>query len=214
MQYIVDENRIDHDFAHREASIKCKFCSDIPFQEIVYQSLSTNVVASIGALVEGWTLVFPVKHVLSLAGLEAGEWLDFQRDLTKIKESVENKFGPVVLFEHGSAGAGRTAGCGVDHAHMHIVPLNFDLRISVEKISNEVGKYEWTKVKTRPASRPGFDYIYLSDKTGSWITYAPLLPSQVIRRAIANEIGADEWDWKKDNQSERMLRVAATLRGR
>jgi ATP adenylyltransferase len=193
--------------------LTCRFCDELPEEQTVLDDPAAFAVASIGGFVDGWLLVSPRRHVLALSELTTTEWSEYDRTLTSARELVEATYGTSVLFEHGSSGLGRTAGCGVDHAHMHIVALDLDLRSAVAAIRDAVGQYDWITSTDRPKGMPGHDYIYLKDHTGAWISHARHLPSQVVRRAIASTLGVVDWDWKQNRQESRVRRVAELLRG-
>ena len=46
-----------------------------------------------------------------------------------------------VMFEHGPQRLCSTVGCGVDYAHLHIVPTNFDLKTGIHRFFNL--NYKW-----------------------------------------------------------------------
>ncbi|MEC3851964.1 HIT domain-containing protein [Paenarthrobacter ureafaciens] len=204
-------SRLNHPGSSSE--IACKFCDDLPYDQTVLSDDTAFVVASLGAFLDGWVLASPKRHVLALADLTLPEWSQFNGVLRSAQETVESAYGPTVMFEHGSAGRGRTAGCGVDHAHMHIVPIDIDLRSAIKNISEDVGEFDWVPSESKPKGLPGQDYIFIQDRTGTWISHASHLPGQVVRRAIAKTLNIYEWDWKRNRQESRVLRVAERLRG-
>ncbi|MDN4639928.1 hypothetical protein QCD70_06715 [Agreia sp. PsM10] len=163
-------------------------------------------------MVEGWLLAFPAVHVLSLADLSFDDWDGFSELLENARSLLRGAYGSTVMFEHGSAGVGRLAACGVDHAHMHLVPLDIDLRAAISNLAGELGEFEWTRIEGRVEPIAEEDYIFISDRTGSWVTRSSHLPSQVVRRAIALELGISEWDWKKDARPGTVSSTRARLR--
>jgi diadenosine tetraphosphate (Ap4A) HIT family hydrolase len=198
-------------FVIRAATRPCRFCELRDREPALIDYPGGVVVPSLGALVEGWLLVVPPQHVCALAELSESQWYAFQRVLDQATEAVERHYGPAVRFEHGSAGSGRAAGCGVDHAHMHVVPAAIDLRAAVSKIAGSLGEFVWKPAQSRPDSDGVTDYIWISDATGNWISHQCQIPSQVIRRAIANELGESTWDWKKDHRVHLVQRTRRTL---
>lgn len=180
----------------------CRYCELKKHEPLLIESNAGYVVPSIGAMVEGWLLVFPKRHVLALSELMNDEWAEFQTLIGLARASTESKFGQTVMFEHGSAGVGRTAACGVNHAHMHVVPLMVDLRAAIAECSHEVGTFEWSRVMDRPNAVVEQDYLYVSDDTGEWVARSSWLPGQVVRRAIARFLDLEVWDWKADAHLE------------
>ena len=182
--------------------INCRFCQlsqcEVP---IVERSIGIAI-PSFGALVEGWLLVVPRRHTVSLADLTIQERVEFCRLVEQAEKLVASNYEHCVMFEHGPARQGRKAGCGVDHAHLHIVPINMMLHKAVT--TDEDGHdLQW-----RPAAQPwdaeidhsvGFDYLFVREADGmGWVAATPAAPSQLFRRAIAKHLGYAVWDWKQD----------------
>lgn len=191
--------------------VKCHYCELDRIELPVASSDAGFAVPSYGALVDGWTIVFPRTHVLSLAELNAAEWDEYSRLIAFVRERIERTYGPAVLFEHGSAGSGRPAACGVDHAHMHVVPLRLGLVDSVGSLLS-LPPDAWQPVAERVAAQAGMDYVFIEDATGRWVTYQQWLPSQVVRQAIASRLGIIEWDWKLARNLDRVEATRAALR--
>jgi len=191
----------------------CRACNIPGSEPLVAQDNFGFSVPSLGALVEGWVLVFPRRHVLALNQLSDLEWSEFNRHAELTRQMVKVAYGEFIQFEHGSAGVGRTAACGVDHAHLHIVALSIDLREAIHHIEHEVGAFDWEPVAGRVPMGVASDYIWVQDATGQWMAQADVLPSQVVRRAIAAAIECDEWDWKLAHRRELMLRTSERLIG-
>ncbi len=191
---------------------ECRFCELPRREEILLESEWAYSFPSLGALIEGWMLVSPRSHVFSLSELDGTEWDAFRELAMNTRLRVEKLYGTCVTFEHGAAGSGRGAGCGVNHAHLHVVPMDVDLRAVIAESSDKVGTYDWNVSDCRPAGLADMDYIHLSDRTGSWITYAHALPSQVVRRALARLLQQDLWDWKSALREDLALKTVTQLR--
>jgi ATP adenylyltransferase len=189
---------IDHaDMYLQSAGQGCRFCEIAQNERLVVESEHTTAFPSLGAFIEGWVLVAPRAHVVALSQLSGERWRDLDSVVDECVERIAGTYGPVVLFEHGAASAKRTAGCGVDHAHVHVVPWNGNLRNEIAAVP-DLQHFTWHRAERRPAAAPGLDYIWLSDHTGTWITYAAELPSQVVRRAMSVALGLGWWEWKAD----------------
>jgi ATP adenylyltransferase len=174
----------------------CALCN-LENEVVLTSQLGGFAIPSLGAYVEGWTLVVPRKHVLSLADLSPSDASAFEEVLVTSRARVSHAYGSTIVFEHGSSGAGRLAGCGVDHAHAHVVPTSVDdVRTLVDAISPST--HTWQPI-TRPwmsETAAEEDYLWILDSTGSWLAEAPELPSQLIRRALAHHWSIVEWDWR------------------
>jgi ATP adenylyltransferase len=168
-------------------------------------------VPSIGPLLPGWLLVLPTSHELSFA--------DFGCDTTVMAELEEiaawwaGLFGPLTWFEHGPVSVGSPVGCGVDHAHMHLVPLEgLDLlalaRSAMPSLRFEsIGGADEIS-RCRQAGAP---YLYLRSESGqSWLASSRNIPSQFFRQLIAAAQGRPgEFDWKTHPHHETL---SCTLR--
>lgn len=176
---------------------ECRFCRVADREAIVQASETATAFPSLGALIEGWMLVAPRRHVVSTADLADAEWRDLAKLADAISIAMRAAYGPVVMFEHGASGSNRTAGCGVDHAHLHVVPWSGNLREQIAAV-HSLPDFEWQPAGKRPTGVTNSDYIWISDDTGTWVTHSQVLPSQVVRQAISASLGLGWWDWKSD----------------
>jgi ATP adenylyltransferase len=204
----------NHDFRTCHA-VKAFGSSRTLWDTPLFESQSFVAVPSVGALVEGWFLVVPRTRVLSFAEIPNSQISELQEFLQEIASVVESAYGPVSLFEHGPSMRGSTIGCGVDYAHLHLVPVSCDLISGARQISPNI---KWTEVN-------GFEGIrrYAGSHNGYWFVQQPFGSgpcqvgvytsgdgvSQLFRRVIANHLGQSlQYDWK--NESGQSL-VAATV---
>lgn len=177
----------------------CRFCGPAGAIELIDRTNDgLAALASYGAFVPGWTLVVPPRHVSASSALTPAEWDALDSFTRQIQATVEERIGPAVVFEHGAASFNRSAGCGVDHAHLHVVPLDLDLRTAVASLGGEFAHYDWQPCDERPHSVDERDYIWLRDRSGGWVHHTRSQPSQVVRRAIARVLGIEDWDWKSN----------------
>lgn len=195
-----------------ELHVGCRYCEIDRHEPTVRSSAVLAAVPSVGSLVEGWVLAFPRQHVLALSDLSPAQWSAYVSELTQVRSAVNDRYGETILFEHGSAGSARLAGCGVDHAHMHIVPVILDIRSALADMSDVVGELDWMPVEGQVPTIAGQDYLYIDDRSGRWVAYSPSLPGQAIRRAIARAVGAPEWDWKASPNRNLMASTLSRMR--
>jgi diadenosine tetraphosphate (Ap4A) HIT family hydrolase len=155
-------------------------------------------VPSIGPLVPGWLLVIPTTHYLSFAQLETSE--EIVDELREIADWWQHRHGPLTWFEHGPSAEGSLVGCGVDHAHMHLVPLQgFDLLLASRRQRPSLPFEPIDGPSDITEKSDGEPYLYLQDEAGgSWLARSEEIPSQFFRRLIAAEQGRpEEFDWKR-----------------
>lgn len=159
-------------------------------------------VPSRGAIVEDWLLTLPRQKVINIAslGTEQRKKLLVQAAGTAIKKP-DNK---VFFFEHGPTQDHSLSGCGVDYAHLHSVPLAFNL---IDMLPNNV---TWRRVSSiDPWENLGsLDYLVIG--TGdTWLACEPNFPeSQFFRKLIANKTTSGYgWDHNKEFWSENVKRT-------
>jgi ATP adenylyltransferase len=187
--------------------LDCAFCRTIEFGPaireewaVLAEDLEFVAVPSVGALVPGWLLVLPREHALSMAALPRDEFARLERFSHDVASRVADEYGPAAMFEHGPADHGRPTGCGVDHAHMHVVPaLGMDLLRATQQ---HFPRLAWTSISdlapARAAVESGLDYLYLRTESGEqWLSVGVDMPSQAFRRVIAREQGRPhEFNWR------------------
>jgi diadenosine tetraphosphate (Ap4A) HIT family hydrolase len=111
----------------------------------LFESRSFVAIPTVGALVEGWLLVVPKTAALSFARLSTGQLSELGEFLDEIVPFIESAYGPVSVFEHGPAIANSSVGCGVDYAHLHLVPTRCDLLAGAREIAPNV---RWDQIRS------------------------------------------------------------------
>lgn len=185
----------------------CRLCSELKLNNPkdfwnvpLFESQNFVVLPSLGAIVEGWLLIVPKAHFICI-----GEMSDLLiSEMTELKEKMcnilEENYGPVVLFEHGPNKVACQIGCGVDHAHLHIVPCAFDLaEVAKPFLPNEIEWSEANHQNCRVAFQKEEDYLYFEQPLGSGrIATNQKFESQIFRKAIASEIGIPTmYNWRE-----------------
>ena len=185
------------------SSSQCVLCSSIAeprfaWDQPVLESKSFVAVPSLGSLVAGWLLIVPRRHFISTGAFQ----LDLLEELLEFKEEVCSRlsahYGEICAFEHGPSAVKRQVGCGVDDAHIHVVPLNCDL---VEAAKPYVPDVEWRQAQwsdCRRAVAQRLDYLFVEQPVGRGrIAVAEEFGSQIFRRAIDSIIGRpEEFNWR------------------
>lgn len=180
----------------------------------VFESRNFIAVPSLGSLVEGWLLLVPKEHLLSIGALPeelVGEMEDMK---AKIIAHVRKEYGEICLFEHGPASASGKVGCSVDHAHLHIVPLTVD----IAEAARPFMPYDsvWSRASwkdCREAHLAGRDYLYFEQPIGyGRISTHRDFGSQVFRKAIASQIGRpDEFNWREHPELDTVARTISVF---
>jgi diadenosine tetraphosphate (Ap4A) HIT family hydrolase len=151
-----------------------------------------------GPLNNGHLLWLPREHITALGQVSDDARPEALAALRGVRDLVEARFGPTISFEHGTSGAPTAGGCGIDHAHVHFVPLTVQLDglPPVPGASWKLLGQNWFD-ELRALSSQGIPYVYFEAPSGArYLTGARGLPSQYVRRWIAGRLGRAQWDWR------------------
>jgi diadenosine tetraphosphate (Ap4A) HIT family hydrolase len=200
----------------------CAFCSHLvrdnsteDWNRPLLESPNFVVLPSLGALVEGWLLIVPKKHFISLGALPDSLMDEFSALKCEVVQLTEEIYGSIALFEHGPSAAKHKVGCGVDHAHLHIVPVVEDLALAVASFLPEGARWQDANLDScRTAFEQGSDYLYLEQAPGfGRIVVHDQLGSQLFRRAIAASSGIrDDYNWREHPQFANVRETIETVR--
>jgi ATP adenylyltransferase len=188
---------------------ECSFCTLAVREKVeawnrpLLETSHFVVLPSLGALVEGWLLIVPKVHFISLGELPTSLETEFLTLKSEIVQLTESLYGAAALFEHGPSSIKRQVGCGVDHAHLHIVPTIYDLKSEVAPFLPNAAQWQRGDLNgCRDAYRSGNDYLYLEQPVGhGFILKSGQLGSQLFRRAIARSMGIEEqFNWREHPQ--------------
>lgn len=188
---------------------ECRFCSilsgkktydliDIP----IIENDDFFLLSSIGAMIEGWTLVIPKKHEYSMKSSYLNtkfyEFINESINLIKDIYSVDK----VIVFEHGANKFGSATACGTNHCHIHIVPLKDSL---LEEINGVFGFEKTTFGNVNQLVQESEYLLYadvdsLSKDTECYVHMLEKPTSQFFRRIIAEKLGCpEEYNYKVNN---------------
>jgi diadenosine tetraphosphate (Ap4A) HIT family hydrolase len=157
-----------------------------------------GVLPSLGPLVPGHVLMCPVRHLRRFADLPIDlveQFPAYVEDVIAVLESVYSC--PVTRFEHGTSGDGSRIPCTVEHAHVHLLPLPAgaspilpDLGWAtvpggLRELRDYVGPYEYLTWEHPDGHR----LVLRGDDAGA-------IPSQLLRRVVADAVGLPEWNWR------------------
>lgn len=155
-----------------------------------------SLVPSLGQIVEGHLLIVPVAHYCALADMPGDAVIELDVVAKRARTALQAYGEKCVLFEHGARTSG-SGGCGIDHGHMHVIPVAAEGVL--EKLKQEFAGFRinsLSEVKsTIPERTP---YLYFENAPDQRFVFrVPKLPSQYMRKLVAESIGKADWDWRK-----------------
>jgi ATP adenylyltransferase len=153
------------------------------------------VVPTLGMLLPGWLLIISKDHYLSIGALDNDLYQELEQVKASVQKDLREMFQAPIFFEHGPCTPTETAGACIDHAHLHAVPLSFDL------FQDLATHYPYRKVKGLQTLKGYFEkhisYLFYENQKGeAYLFKAKQVPGQLFRRLIAKRLGMpDLWDW-------------------
>jgi ATP adenylyltransferase len=197
----------------------CRFCArledlkePVEFHDrVLFESPEFVVTPTVGSIVPGWLLVSPRAHYLSMGQVPENLWSELSEVVDRTATALSACFGPVSFFEHGPSCVGTTVGCGVDHAHLHVVASNDDFlgstlkRLPSNFVMERVAEYR----DVQRFALAKIPYLYCERSgLGSFVLTAPSIPSQFFRRALAGIVGCSaDFDWRTSPFTHNILKT-------
>jgi ATP adenylyltransferase len=206
---------------HKKDGSCCRICASLGLPVIerpladrpLFAAEGFEVWLSLGAFIEGWLLLIPKDHQLNIARLPARSMPQLVELCERVQVAVERLYGPVVMFEHGPAQTETLVGCGVDHAHLHMVPFAGSLRQAIDLVISTT--LTWSELSGLPALlSSGIEepYVYIDDADGVFVATGARIGSQLVRRALANSVGCPgQYDWARFPHLDKVRDAADSL---
>ena len=163
-------------------------------EKIILESEHFVLVRDISPLVPGHVLLLTKDHYCSFAQLPCSMLSEFQNVMDcSISYIVDNYVAPL-LFEHGSSETAPSGGACIEHAHIHLLPVS----APVEEWLEEVGDVTPGSLVGRQPD-VSENYLWYRKQDGSEYfvrRFHQPIPSQFIRRVLADHLNISEWNWK------------------
>lgn len=186
----------------------CRFC-DIAIGKYQYREIDEPfaiseefvAVASIGALVEGWSLIIPKEHHVSMRSIYGN--VAFTNFVGSVLPSLVSQYGSLIAFEHGANKKGSITACGTEHAHLHLVPLGESLLSDLQNSGMQWIQCHASEIANKSGNSEYLFYSELNSRK-DWLDpvgYLHILEqpiSQYFRRLIAIRLGnTDTFDYRR-----------------
>jgi diadenosine tetraphosphate (Ap4A) HIT family hydrolase len=177
------------------------------------------VVPSLGQLGPAHLLLIPMRHITGLSALSEDEVLEAQAVIEHLCDRLAPLGHEVIMFEHGhGSGAGLTDGCGIGHAHLHLAVVDTATVLPTPPSPNGqpwqrmsvVGSHWLTGLPTDT------NYLFFATRSNDvpLLLEAEHVPSQFLRRWLAELLHEPQWDWRADSDLAAFRRRVAFLRER
>ncbi len=144
-------------------------------------------------------LIFPERHVSRLSDLPVDQIMALH-EIVRCRVMGEGRtcHSSAMIFEHGVT-LGNGVACGIDHAHLHVLAVR---EPALSHVSDHV-RQDYPPHATGTLQ----ELLTTQSGTGSYLLYGSTaqemhicrsasIPSQYMRRIIAEELGLESWDWR------------------
>lgn len=185
----------------------CCFCEEFGNTERVKNNSSGRIFfennsfvsfVSAGALVEGHLLIASKKHWRSISQLPNETYKELNFILKETTNWIKRTYNfPVIEFEHGVCSE-NSGGCGIDHAHIHVMPWPLTTKIS-DIIANYFSSLPYVDLNALQLNKYIHSYLYIKDiDDNTFCFHVNKLPSQYMRQQLSKALCNSNWDWRYD----------------
>ena len=125
--------------------------------------------------------------------------------ISEFKRLHVNGAEKLLIFEHGAV-CSDDGGCGIYHAHIHLVPVVDD--VSIESLYKFSGKSHYLLSDCYANVDSNSSYVMAGYFDGQLFLNArdEPLTSQYLRKKLANQLDVEEWNWQ-NYQSQNSVNV-------
>jgi len=156
-------------------------------------------------------LIVPAKHFTAMADMPPHIMTELVELCARVRGALSQAYGPPLLFEHGVREKG-SGGCGVDHAHLHAVPFTCSTEPIDELMRSHSLKLIGGIAEIHKEVAPNSSYLYYEQTNGqAWSCEIDFIPSQYLRRVVAESLGINSWDWRKCGREQSLVSSIARL---
>ncbi|MER8694762.1 hypothetical protein NKI77_13555 [Mesorhizobium opportunistum] len=178
--------------------------SDFPSKienEVIAHGEHAIVLPTLGMIVPNWFLIIPQAHSINFAQQSSEVHKELPAIVSSIFDLVSKPGDEVLIFEHGALRVGSNIGCGVDHAHLHVIVANSKfISKAWGGIESEMGaRQSACNVVDMYSSINNSEPYYFAWRAGRMLLEQPATKeiSQRLRRVIAFAAGVpDEWNYR------------------
>lgn len=171
--------------------------SELP-TETLASGASITAIADVAPLAPGHVLLVTTRHVLAMSKLTSAGLTELRYMRERFARWLESLYSlPVISFEHGLCTSEGVASCGIDHAHLHLLPTNIPVEDKF-RADFDVMTLRWLS-DLEPATRQVDEHLFLQGSGGIMLLARPQHPaSQYFRRVISGLGGRQLWNWNDE----------------
>jgi ATP adenylyltransferase len=189
------------DFGRFEAALSRSGSPRPPYDEVLLEVSGCVITPTLGSIVPNWLLVIPSIPALNFAEWRSNTGMEPDQLVADVLEKCGVSGDRAIWFEHGASNRGSAIGCGIDHAHLHIIidaPFSFDDFAIAAQRSSRVSWKEQAAFGVYTSILTVTSYLVAASTTRALVAEeVDTAGSQFFRRVIANLVGRPHtWDYK------------------
>jgi diadenosine tetraphosphate (Ap4A) HIT family hydrolase len=163
-----------------------------------------RVLPSLGQIVAGYLLLVPNRHHRAFADMSGEELTAAEALKDALAGRMRAAYGSMLFFEHGIR-THDSGGCGISHAHLHLVPCS-DGSEPLDQLAEEFPFEEISAFRDLRHVREGQSYLYYeTNHSKKYVFYPPFIPSQYVRRLLGENLGNARWDWREAGREQALI---------
>lgn len=199
----------------------CIFCNiidnkdnirNLKINKILYEDDLLMVIPAKGAPVVGWIMLIVKKHINGFAELTPQELIHVEKIVGEIKKIYLEYFHiNSILLEHGSTSEGRHPQ-SIVHAHMHLIPFNFNENIEKELMNELQVKFIDSILDIRINRKQDY-WLYCNSK-GKFFCSANIknVTRSIFMKLVVKQIeGNFQYEWRNVETDDKFLNEIITL---
>ncbi len=179
---------------------------------VVYQSKRFTAIAGLGQITDGYILLLTNDHFISMAHLPASYYEELEDVHAYLVAVLMKLYVRPIIFEHGPMLVDKGMVCEgggscMDHAHLHFFPVPALTSHILARLQEQHAHYAIEHLNELRLQRDrNIPYLFFETAQGQrWVFDAPSVPSQYLRRLIAETMNIPEqWNWHLYPGSERI----------
>lgn len=174
------------------------------------------VAPTVGAIVPNWLLLIPRDPVLNFRAWRELHAQSPETLLRDVRQHIGLGKDEIIWFEHGPRIAGTATGCGLDHAHIHIlIRPHFNFETFAER-TQSLSKLEWIASASKDAYHilsANRSYLIAGSDDGVIVAQdVEATGSQFFRRVVGTLADAgDNWDYRRYPHADHVAETIKTF---
>lgn len=171
------------------------------YDEVLLETHGCVVTPTLGSILPNWLLIIPRTPAINFARWESADGTQPHDLIRTILAKHDIASHRVVWFEHGPSEEGSSIGCGIDHAHLHLLldaPFSFQDFISSVMAHSRL---RWQGTSAQAAHRSvdtNRSYLIAASEDHAFFAeQVDNVGSQFFRRVIADLVDQSQaWDYR------------------